>query len=282
MTYFLAALAVRKTLAGFGEYDEGDFSGGRVEPLYELGDFLAVVALCVRVLGWTSRTVARDMDDGRSATANDALWALSPSWTKEDRAKKEEFLAKQTDDDKTMAILTSAWLEKEFVQKPASARSEYEHNMVVAVQAHGGYVSLRHAGIVASAVAGYSRTVARELEKKERLNEYFGSLEPEVVTITRGKNKGKTKTKNRRYELTLTVERIIDVDTDWGTTWIHKMRDAEGRSFTWFGSSRLYDADRGVVDVGDAFSAVWSLKDHKEWKGVRETHLTRPSVPMKE
>lgn len=63
---------------------------------------------------------------------------------------------------------------------------------------------------------------------------------------------------------------VYEKPGDWGTTFITKLRDADGNVFKWFGS---YDLGRDAV-----VDATWTVKNHDEFKGVKETVVTRPKI----
>jgi len=259
------------------ELSDFEGGGGRTEITFETVDFLLAVILSIRLTGWLSRTVARDF--GRSATADAAIEMAGPAWDNHTRKIQKEFWALEEDADLEKAKAALAWAEETIVSKDVSVRSDYEHNLAVAVAR--GYVTRRTAGLVASLVVCYDRAMEREIKMKNlnktTLNEWFGSSEPVEVAITRGKNKGTTKSVVPTYELTLTVERIISTESAWGTTQIHKMRDVDGRIFTWFGSCSLRTNDNVRIVEGNTFTAVWKVKKHSEYNGTKETVLTRPS-----
>ena len=58
-------------------------------------------------------------------------------------------------------------------------------------------------------------------------------------------------------------------ETDWGTTFVYKLVDENGNVFTWKTGSCLpdeFDSVKGTV------------KEHKEFRGIRQTELTRCKV----
>ena len=279
---FLSILSCWSNLSDLaGDFDYDDYCA-RGEPVYNLVDLLVHVALVVRLDGWYSRTAARDSDGRVVASVDTACWVMSPSFTHKEQKEKDEYLDKLLDDDADFAKAALAWVREDWGNKPVEKRTEYENNMLVAI-ADEFCVSRRKVGLVGSLIAAYRRHIGQVEERKaamkDRVNEHFGSLEPERIEITRGKNKGQFREKARRYDLLLTIEKIIDVEGDYGTTFIHKMRDEAGRSFTWRGSNHLYTVDRSkTAKEGDKVQATWGIKKHYEYQGVKQTVLTRPTV----
>ncbi len=67
----------------------------------------------------------------------------------------------------------------------------------------------------------------------------------------------------------LTVMSARGMDSRWGTTILYKMRDASGNVFTWFSSGGA------GLEAGKTIKLDATVKAHGEYKGVRETVLTR-------
>ena len=85
----------------------------------------------------------------------------------------------------------------------------------------------------------------------KRLNDYFGEIK-------------------KRYDLELTVKSIGGFEGEWGYTTIYKMQDQDGRMFSWFSTSH-----KVKLAEGETYKCSATVKDHKEWKGNKETMVTR-------
>ncbi len=284
---FLSRLSWWDTLALFSE-EEVDF--GKVETIYARSTFLAAVAYFIRTAGWISRSKAHESVMPLDATADDALWLLSPSFTNDERESKDKHREKMTSADSAVAVSTLSWVREGWGAEDVNLRKEYEHNCVVALEAGDAYdvVTQRGAGLVASTVFCYLRAVKRLAEAKAdaagSLNEHFGKVGggDEAGVFKSGKRKGETKF-TKGYSLTLTIVSIFEKIDEYGeypTTFIHKMRDGDGRTFTWFGSRHIEIDETGdgtyYCAVGDTFTATFALKAHKEFKGKLETIVNRP------
>lgn len=293
---FMARLSWWTTLGLFSEINPDDLlEGGRYTPLHYRDTFLAAVAYFVRTAGWVGRAKAKESGEALTATADDALWLISPSFNHKERAAKDKLREKMTQKDTEVAEKTLAWVRENWAVTLVADRKEYEHNVVVAIESGDEYnvVSDRTAGLVGSAVFCYLRDM-RQLEERKaedagRLNEHFGEVGggDEVGVYKSGKRKGETKFA-KGYSLTLTIVSIrekVDPYGEYPTTFIHKMRDESGRTFTWFGSRHIeieiLDA-KGEYDdtyhccAGDTFTATFAVKAHNEFKGRLETIVNRP------
>lgn len=77
-----------------------------------------------------------------------------------------------------------------------------------------------------------------------------------------------------RSDFTLTVKKAISLYGAYGASTMHIMEDKDGNVFVWTTSAK--DLEQGVTYV-----LKGTIKDHKEYRGVKQTVLTRCKV-MKE
>lgn len=116
--------------------------------------------------------------------------------------------------------------------------------------------SAKRFGLVVSAVASYNRAqeAAKEAAEDTRVNEHLGTI------------------KVRMKGLSVTVKAISFSDGFYGTTTIVTMEDIEGRSLVWFATNSP------DVEKGDTLTIDGTVKDHKEYRGRKQTVLTRVKV----
>lgn len=123
-----------------------------------------------------------------------------------------------------------------------------------------GYCREKDFGRVCYMPKAYDREMERIAKEKERAarnaaeacSEYVGSVGERMTFVAK------------------TAQLIYSFETVYGTTWVYKMVDGGGNVFVWY-SSRS-------VAVRDGMNVVGTVKDHKEYKGVRQTVLTRCKV----
>lgn len=130
--------------------------------------------------------------------------------------------------------------------------SEYVLNLKAVAGA--AMVSSRNYGLLCSAPQAWARWQEKTLVRKQEsgpVSEWQGK-EKEAITIT------------------ATIEAIRYIESEWGSTTLYKMRDANGNLFEWFASR---DALGENTETTWAFTAT--VKAHKEWKGHKTTQLTR-------
>lgn len=150
--------------------------------------------------------------------------------------------------DYEMAKTALARMEAE-LEAEGKELSDYEHNLLVVIRS--GMVSYKTAGIAASLIPAYTRVLGEEIRRQRAAkSEHVGTV-------------GK-----REMFLDLALERVIDVDTQFGTLHIHKFVDKSGNSLVWkTNSTRL--------DEGKSYNVKGTVKEHGDYKGWKQTELSR-------
>lgn len=250
---YATMLASARGLAEGGE-SEGFGGGGSGD--VALSQYLPIVAWCVRVQGWTSRTVARER--GSSATADIALHFMS---CREKSTCKicREANCKPTDVDIALAEASEVWAESlSDGEVNAQAGSDYLHNLRAV--ARTGVVGFRSAGIAASMVTAYERAQGVARKRAER------AARPASVHVgTVGK---------RETFSNLALDFVTGYDTQYGYTTVLKFITDAGAVLTWKASNT--DIVRG--DVGKRYDVKGTVKKHDEYKGQKQTLLSRCTV----
>lgn len=208
--------------------------------------YLVWVAAVIRVDGWTSRAQARNED--KPSTSDDASYLMDPpgdsfqareAW----RRAREKYAPSDKDHETAKAAL--AWAQN------LEGNSEYELNLrLVARQER---TSPKHRGILASAISAYERAMGRRAaaHKARAASTHQGEV-------------------GKRVELALTVERVTDVDSQYGTVHIHVMRDLDGNVYVWKTGSKR-------IAPGTECKGKCTIKAHTEYNGVAQTELSRCS-----
>lgn len=152
--------------------------------------------------------------------------------------------------------------------------SDYVKNLKAIVAAE--YVSWSNLGFVASAPQAYARwqerTLIRQAEKRAP-SQWVGQP-------------------GDRLTLDLEIKAIRYIEGDYGVTTLYTFVDGAGNQFKWFSSrgisvpsgwkrsrERLPDIDYGrPAEAGDKVKLAATVKGHDEWKGHKQTVLTRGRV----
>lgn len=277
----------------FGESEEGSFGGyySRDSGAIEIDELLCLTAVMISLWGWASRGTAQAggpaatadividylTGNGRFCTSNSGRGAADAN-----RCAREEIA-------KVKAAVTS--VDRDEVQKAiawASALTdENSYLLNIGVIARAGHVDkYKQYGFACSILNSYRRTFEREEKKRvERearpVSHHFGEIK-------------------KREVFTLTLKSLIACESDWGDTLLHVFEDADGNVAKWFCSGRsLMVADpQGQFDIkgeqyewidgkrvdlsgyrpateGDTLRVKATVKAHDEYKGSKQTLLTR-------
>lgn len=224
----------------------GGGGGGTAREIATLG-YLTHVCTMLRVNGWAPRS-GSDYPTADQASQN--LWAASQE--KRDKYGKQLWVDVE-DADRVRAQTARDWALEHFGAVEPYDLSDFDRNCLVA--ARGATVNRRTEGILAYLPVAHSRFLEKQVElqndrAKAADSVHFGQVGDRVV-------------------LELKVERVFETETQWGCTYITQLADADGNRFKWFGSYGL--------EIGDTYVGRWTVKGHDEYKGVKETVLSRPA-----
>lgn len=237
-----------RDLDDYGNEDEGGgFGGSSAKREVSTIGYLWHVCAMIRVNGWAARS-GSDRPTADEASAN--IWALS-----EQRRDKfgNKLWTEIEDGDRERAKAALAWGLEHFGAIDSYKLSDFDRNMLVA--ARGSVVSANTKGILAYLPVAHARFLEKEIE-----------LARERETAVESAHVG---TVGQRGPFTLTCLKIFETEGHYGTTYITQFEDEAGNRFKWFGS---YELDRGKT-----YSGTWTIKGHDEYKGVKETVVTRPA-----
>ena len=249
----VAQLAWPDVVRGVGDEDgEGGWGGGRAAKRFDPAVFMAQVAAVIRLDGWRSRGQARADEGGPSATADRVIGLLTPPFSdpRGDWKREAERCAPLAEDlERGTAAL--AWA------KALTGESDYERNLSLVARQPG--VKHEHAGILASAVSSYLRALGREVERRRLADANASNPSGHVGEI------------KQRMNLELTVQRVVPLESDYGALNIISMRDDRNNLFVW---------KTGAENPrpGERLKLRGSVKKHDEYRGERQTILTRCQI----
>ena len=235
------------------EVGEEELVDGERDPestAFPLVTLLAVTAFIVKRTGrYVSRT--ESMNRGTTSTPVDAWLFISAGRTEDSEARAQFTLEQGRWFDQAKAAI--AWA--------ASIKPSNEYERSIRTIARDGWFSVRgrrsETALAASIWSAFMRAQAVDVRRtNDNLNEWHGIV-------------------GEREELVLTVIRKLAHETQFGTSMRVEMRDAEGRLFVWWCSR---PAAVEEVGVGSTVRLLASIKEHKDWNGVRQTVLTRCKV----
>ncbi len=253
-TQGMSAEAVAQYTAAFEDLIEGEApcEGSHIESYIKTRDFLQYAAETIRHFGYVksdSYGERRTVDRASGYYAVDHGFRLFPQL-------RDSYLIEMAkvgfNADSVQAYdLTNealAWLETQ------DETSNYIHNLKVACALE--YQSFRNLGLLASLFPTYNRELAyKEKVKKEaeaaKKSEYVGEI-------------------GKRIEFKVaSIVCVTSWETQWGLTKIFKITDEAGNVYTWKTSNWLPD---------EITTIKGTVKEHKEYRGVKQTEFTRCKV----
>lgn len=254
------------------EEEPESWGGGRREVAWDLEQMVGATATAVRTVGWTSRTQARrdyEYGDGGPPATADILQAIMFAWNpKTHEALRREYpevyealKSGVPEADLETARAAIAWAR----EIPADAPSEYLSNLRVACTL--SYATPRTLGIAASVIAAHARVIEKEIARRERerlakTSVWIGQPGDQI-----GRKKLTASAKKKGASLLPGFEA-----SDFGMTTMIKMARDDGARLSWFASGEH------EIEMGDRVEVVGTIKKLDEYKGCKETVLTRATL----
>lgn len=259
------------------EYQEG-WGGFKKDTAMSLMEFLSRAVATVRIFGFVSHKAQQAAYEKiHNASDKDAQHMIVPETTKvrvmnycfpEPKAMRDKWgcptkfaeeveQTKPTDADIAHAEELIAWAQTFDRDKC----NDYQFNLLAATA--NEIMPFRRSGIVASLPAAWNK---HQQIMDERQKKAAAWKAENAEKIANSKHIGAVG--ERLRGLVLTVKRVIPREHAYGVTYITALEDAEGHQFTWFASGHELTVDKTYT-----FDAT--VKDHGEFKGIKQTVLTR-------
>lgn len=148
------------------------------------------------------------------------------------------------------------------------ANNDYTHNLKVILSTR--LTEYKNFGYIVSAYSSYLKAMGREgtdwetmkrereAEKAQREAEHQNNLQSQYVGEV-----------GKRETFELTYDGGISFENMYGTGYIHKFKDCNNNVFIWGTNKEL------TIDKGETVSIVGTVKEHKEFRDVKQTAITR-------
>ena len=246
------------------EASEYGWGGGFGRSYFDVEKFMACAAETIRIYGYVKReskdlsTASRTEDMYRVEFGMRLPWGCE----KEMRAQYDEAVARGWNIENPESVKLAAEV-REWISN--NERSDnYFHNLKVACSLkYGGGEVL---GLLVSAFPTYNRELEFLAEKKLR-------EEREKEAAAKSSWMGDV---GDRVSFKIADYRVISSrETQWGTTCVYKLVDEDGREATWKTSNWIDEHCIGGTIKG-------TVKELKEFRGIKQTELTRCKVTMPE
>ncbi len=246
------ALAMFAGACSAAEYDE-DFSGGRESRWISMTSFLAAAAWCVRKHGWVSRKQAKESFSALEATADMAMRLIRPGLQSKADMELARERANDPDGEHDLRVAREA-IEWAQALEP-KVDDDYLWNL--RVLAHSEATELRQAGLAASMIAAHAHATEREIERRRRAeanksSEWIGKV-------------------GARIEADVTMVSTKFFDNNYGGTDLILFVDDAGNRIKWWASAQCGWAPA----IGGRYHVRATVKAHEEYKGIKETIVTR-------
>lgn len=209
---------------------------------YSLKYFLYIVAETIKKHGWISKTKA--FEENKHSTSVIAWGIMLNSKNIKISDESKEIVQKSMD-----------WAVS---LKDKESKNDYEHNIFML--AENNIVDSKTRGFGASIIVAYQKHLQylkrqeekHERQKLEKQSQYFGEIK-------------------ERKLYTLKVLSKTYLESDYGVTVLHRMADQSGNIAIWFSSSKS-------LEEGEEYTLKATIKEHNEYKGIKQTILTRCKV----
>lgn len=234
-----------------------DYYGQTRGPVeYHLESFLAITACVIRKLGWVSRTQVIEQQEG-IATVGWVERILRPSGDPGIKQLIEQYDLHASERDTTEAKAAIAWALT--LADAGEPLNDYRYN--VNLIARSGLVTARQAGIAASILPAYFKAVekateaARAREAKKR--EHVGTIG------------------TRQGFADLVVVGQHSFDSDYGVRTLLRFEDKEGNLLVWWTGEVSEE-----FDTGNTLDLTATVKEHGDYKGTKQTIITRAKIGL--
>ena len=255
-THGMSAEGVASYISAFDEIIEGEamLPGMDYERYVDVRAYLQYVSETIRKFGY----VKRDRDDlSQKTTADRAFdfYAYDRGWLNSLFNKKDieeiqtaiverDFNAESADAKGEVAAAL-AWI----MEQPED--SNYMHNLRTVCSLSDCKVS--NLGLLTSLFPTYNRALYRDAERKE--------------AEEMAKKSNWVGAKGQRIAFMVAeTSCVTSWETEWGLTSLYKFRDESGNVYVWKTSSWVPEK---------VLSIVGTVKDHTEYRGEKQTELTR-------
>lgn len=175
----------------------------------------------------------------------DATWKYIPSVL-------DVYRKAVTDFDKEQAKAAIQWVCG--LSEDERTKSSYIFNLYQICAAE--YCTSRHFGLLASLIPAHKKAVVRAIvDDEKQKSQHFGEVGAKVSAD-------------------VVITKIAGYKTMWGNCWIISMKDKSGNAIVWKTSS-LGSLHKLNLSDGSGAKVTGTIKEHSEYRGEKQTVLTR-------
>lgn len=247
---FLAGLQFSQLMDELASDCESEYCGEHAIIRFDIERILGYTIKVIDRFGWLSKAKA---NDGETPTTNLVqILARSPEkWIREYYPELLDCRDDLTEDESKLVVDSLEWARSIDPQTD----SDYLYNLYAATK--GDTIKHNLVGIVVSLIAAYKRAMDQQIKEAEKSN-HIGIKGTKY--IVRG----------------IKVTRIgLPINGQFGSTTPINFIDASGNVYVWFASNPDGFVENGQYDI------VGTVKGHSEFRGVKQTALTRVTMATK-
>lgn len=209
---------------------------------------------CIKEFGWVSKSNA--MMYGKTSTAeivNKILFGARHRLNNIELEIADDLQSMKREGLKIQEVEDAMnWIKSISEQE---LKSDYMHNLKV--MCNEEYIGGKELNTICSLISTYRKAIERENAKRRNFeinksSNYVGSI-------------------GVRSDFVVTIERVIEYDTMYGTSYVNIMRDDEENIVVWKGS-------KTAGQIGEKIVIKGTVKEHKEYNNVRQTYISRCKV----
>ena len=237
-------------------------SGGWFEGYFRVDEFMSYAAETIRIYGYAKRdgyniSTADRVEELYRKAKGMRLFESDPVAARLQDAKDKGFNA-ENPESVSLADAVREWVVNN------EDNSNYMHNLKVACSSER--VPGRNLGLLVSAFPTYNRELEHEAERRTREAQ-------EAERVAKSSWMGEV---GERISFEIAgVFAISSWETQWGTTTVYRFTSANGQEATWK-TSTWVDEDKVVGGI-----LTGTVKELKEFRGVKQTELTRCKIVRK-
>lgn len=231
------------------------YGGSSYKPYWEVTEVSKYFVETMKKFGWASSSAGESSTKNLGMNLYDlehgAKWLFKEEKRKyEELVAKVEFDANNTSDEYIEAALEWArsWDGHEY--------NDYRENLKVI--ANMKYCEWKHLGYLASLFMAYDKEMEREIKKMKRENE-------------RAKSQYVGEIKDRISCNISSFRELTWWENEWGMTFLYEFVTDEGNILIWK-TSKWLDPEKDITSI------TGTIKAHNEFRGIKQTELTRCKV----
>lgn len=219
------------------------YGGIRTIDTYQLSHVLMVTSAIIRGRGWKSKKMA--LETASVSTADLVMSYLFDMSSSSEELRRDNQITDEDESNSEKCL--------EFWKNKYNDLSDYVQN--AKLLAENNVVIKKAFGLAVSLLPVWQKYIADETNTSDNLNEYVGTIG-----------------QRREFKVRLISRRLFE--SEWGAKYLVSMEDMSGRSLIWWATAGSY----ALTEAGETFIIKGTVKDHKDYKGKKQTILSRVNI----